>query len=252
MGRLDGSSGSGPTTSPNSSTGSGPNTPPVPPANVNTCRMGENQYCAAKKIKLPEFFGFDPRGWIAKAELYFEIHGTSPELRTRLAQLSMSGVAQHWFLVVKDIHVNLSWEQLTQELLQRFSGLEIQNPYEQLSTIKQVNSIHDYIDEFEYLLSLVPRLPESQAPGYFLAGAMGAPPSSSDASRCHVCLQGIATNNNSSGPPFSQVGQHSFKAQNPSTGNERRTSTRIEPSRLSSNSTVGGSLTNEGNQNSTS
>ena len=57
-----------------------------------------------------------------------------------------------------------------QELLQRFSGLEIQNPYEQFFTIQQVDSIHDYIDDFEYLLSLVPRLPKSQALGYFIAG----------------------------------------------------------------------------------
>ncbi|KAJ9548009.1 hypothetical protein OSB04_020552 [Centaurea solstitialis] len=118
---------------------------------------------AAKKVKLPEFSGFDPRGWITKAELFFEIHGTHPTLRIGLAQLSMSGVAQHWFSVVKGIYDPLSWDQLKQELLQRFSGLEIQNPYEQLSTIQQVSSIYDYIDDFEYLLSLVPRLPESQA-----------------------------------------------------------------------------------------
>ncbi|XP_024971758.1 uncharacterized protein LOC112510537 [Cynara cardunculus var. scolymus] len=29
---------------------------------------------AAKKVKLPEFYGFDPQGWIQKAELYFDIH----------------------------------------------------------------------------------------------------------------------------------------------------------------------------------
>ncbi|KAJ9546446.1 hypothetical protein OSB04_018989 [Centaurea solstitialis] len=125
---------------------------------------------AAKKVKLPEFSGFDPRGWIMKAELFFEIHGTPPELRICLAQLSMTGVAQHWFSVVKGIYDPLNWDQLKRELLQRFSGLEIQNPYEQLSTIQQVSSIYDYIDDFEYLLSLVPRLPESQALGYFLAG----------------------------------------------------------------------------------
>ncbi|XP_024991426.1 syntaxin-81 isoform X2 [Cynara cardunculus var. scolymus] len=51
----------------------------------------------------------------------------------------MCGVAQHWFAVVKEIHGELTWEQLTQELLQRFSGLEIQNPYERLSIIKQVS-----------------------------------------------------------------------------------------------------------------
>ncbi|KAJ9566726.1 hypothetical protein OSB04_002692 [Centaurea solstitialis] len=70
----------------------------------------------------------------------------------------------------KAIYDPLSWDQLKQELLQRFSGLEIQNPYEQLSTIQQVSMIYDYIDDFECLLSLVPRLPESQALGYFLAG----------------------------------------------------------------------------------
>ena len=82
----------------------------------------------------------------------------------------MVGVAQHWFTIVNQIYDSITWEQFTRELLQRFSGLAIQNPYEQLATMKQVTSIHDYIDDFEYLLSLVPRLPESQALGYFVAG----------------------------------------------------------------------------------
>jgi hypothetical protein len=29
---------------------------------------------AVKKIKLPEFTGFDPQGWIQKAKLYFDIN----------------------------------------------------------------------------------------------------------------------------------------------------------------------------------
>jgi len=137
--------------------------------------MGENRHhdglpWAVKKIKLPEFQGFDPQGWIQKASLYFDINQTPPHLRVRLAQLSMVGVAQHWFTIVQQVHENLQWEQLQMELLQRFSGLEIHNPYEQLSTIKQSSSIHDYIDDFEYLLSLVPRLPESQSMGYFIGG----------------------------------------------------------------------------------
>lgn len=125
---------------------------------------------AVKKIPLPEFHGFDPQGWIQKALLYFDIHGTPAHLRVRLAQLSMCGVAQHWFTIVQQIHDPLLWDQLQTELLQRFSGLEIQNPYEQLATLQQSDSIHDFIDDFEYLLSLVPRLPESQALGYFIAG----------------------------------------------------------------------------------
>ncbi|KAJ9544404.1 hypothetical protein OSB04_024111 [Centaurea solstitialis] len=88
----------------------------------------------------------DPQGWIKKAELYFKIYGITPQFRIRLAQLS-------------NLHSRV----------QRFSGLELQNPYEQLATLHQVTSIHEYIEDFEYLLSLVPRLPESQAVGYFVA-----------------------------------------------------------------------------------
>uniref|UniRef100_A0A251UQ20 Putative retrotransposon gag domain-containing protein n=1 Tax=Helianthus annuus TaxID=4232 RepID=A0A251UQ20_HELAN len=125
---------------------------------------------AVKKVKLPEFCGFDPQGWIQKANLYFDINQTPDTLRLRLAQLSMSGVAQHWFTVLKQVHDSLTWSDFQSELLQRFSGLEIHNPYEQLATIQQSDSIHDYIEDFEYLLSLIPRLPESQTLGYFVAG----------------------------------------------------------------------------------
>ncbi|KAL4567311.1 hypothetical protein LXL04_022892 [Taraxacum kok-saghyz] len=112
---------------------------------------------SVKKVKLPEFHGFDPQGWIQKANLYFDINDVDPNLRIRLAQLSMSGVAQHWFTVVHQVHPTLSWPQLQEEMLQRFSGLEIQNPYEQLATIRQSTSIYDYIDDFEYLMSLRPQ-----------------------------------------------------------------------------------------------
>ncbi|KAL6578234.1 hypothetical protein OROMI_010562 [Orobanche minor] len=125
---------------------------------------------AVKKVKLPDFSGFDPQGWLQKANLYFELNRTPPHLRIRLAQLSMVGVASHWFTIVNQIYNPLSWEQFQSELLQRFSGLDLHNPYEQLATMKQGDSIYDYIDDFEYMLSLVPKLPEPQSIGYFVAG----------------------------------------------------------------------------------
>ncbi|KAL4590581.1 hypothetical protein LXL04_003515 [Taraxacum kok-saghyz] len=137
---------------------------PIPPPNSTIP-------WAVKKVELPEFYGYDPQGWIQKASLYFDINGiSSSELRVRLAQLSMTGVATHWFTIVKELYDPLLWDQLQSELLERFSGLDVQNPYEQLSTFKQGNSIYDYIDEFEYLLSIVPKLPESQSLGYFIGG----------------------------------------------------------------------------------
>ncbi|KAJ0483065.1 putative retrotransposon gag domain-containing protein [Helianthus annuus] len=123
-----------------------------------------------KKVHLPEFSGFDPQGWIQKANLFFDLNQTPDASRLQLAQLSMIGAAQHWFTIINQVHPSLTWLQFQSELLQRFTGLSIQNPCEQLATIKQSDSIFDYIDDFEYVLSLVPHLPESQTLGYFIAG----------------------------------------------------------------------------------
>lgn len=125
---------------------------------------------AVKKVKLPEFSCFDPQGWIQKVNLYFDMNHTTEDARLRLVRLSMIGVAHHWFTIITQIRPTISWIDFQSELLQRFSGLVIQNPFEQLATINQGDSIYDYIDGFEYLLSLVPRLPESQSIGYFVAG----------------------------------------------------------------------------------
>lgn len=94
---------------------------------------------AVKEEKLPEFFGFDPQGWLQKANVYFAINGTPLHLRIRLAQLCMTGVAAHWFKIVKQFYDPLTWEQFQKELFQRFKGLDldIQNPCEQLVMMKQ-------------------------------------------------------------------------------------------------------------------
>jgi hypothetical protein len=80
---------------------------------------------AVKKIKLPEFSGFDPQGWIQKANLFFDTNATPEEYRLRLAQLSMIGVAQHWFTIIKQVRPSITWVEFQLELSQRFSGCKI-------------------------------------------------------------------------------------------------------------------------------
>ena len=46
---------------------------------------------AAKKVELPPFDGEDPMVWITRAETYFEVHGSSEEVKVRLVKLSMEG-----------------------------------------------------------------------------------------------------------------------------------------------------------------
>lgn len=55
---------------------------------------------SAKKVELPMFEGDDPAGWIARAEIYFKVQSTRPELKVNLAQLCMDGPTIHFFQVV--------------------------------------------------------------------------------------------------------------------------------------------------------
>ncbi|KAL8237364.1 hypothetical protein R6Q59_018445 [Mikania micrantha] len=99
------------------------------------------------KVNLPEFSGFDPKEWIKKTNLYFDLHHTPDELRLRLAHLRMVGVAQHWFRVITQIWESITWPELQSKLLQRFGGLETHNPSDQLATIQQLNLTPDFIDD---------------------------------------------------------------------------------------------------------
>ncbi|MCH92916.1 retrotransposon gag protein, partial [Trifolium medium] len=46
---------------------------------------------AVKKVELPTFNGEDPAGWISRAEIYFSVQETTPEVKVRLAQICMEG-----------------------------------------------------------------------------------------------------------------------------------------------------------------
>jgi hypothetical protein len=52
---------------------------------------------SARKVELPSFEGEDPAGWISRAEVYFRVQGTTPEIKVNLAQLCMEGPTIHFF-----------------------------------------------------------------------------------------------------------------------------------------------------------
>ncbi|MCI43026.1 pentatricopeptide repeat-containing protein, partial [Trifolium medium] len=45
-----------------------------------------------------------------------------------------------------------------------------ENPFEELSTLKQSGSVEEFVEAFELLSSQVGRLPEEQYLGYFMSG----------------------------------------------------------------------------------
>ncbi|XP_057428622.1 uncharacterized protein LOC130722049 isoform X1 [Lotus japonicus] len=125
---------------------------------------------AGKKVKLPVFEGDDPVAWITRAEIYFDVQGTPDELRVKLARLSMEGSTIHWFNMLRETEDELSWEKLKRALIARYGGRRLENPFEELLTLRQRGSVEEFVEAFELLSSQVGRLPEDQYLGYFMSG----------------------------------------------------------------------------------
>jgi hypothetical protein len=125
---------------------------------------------SVRKVELPSFTGEDPAGWISRAEVYFRVRGTPPELKVNLAQLCMEGATIHFFNSLIGEDEDLSWAQLKESLLARYGGHGDGDIYEQLTGLKQSGMVEEYITEFEYLTAQIPKLPDKQFLGYFLHG----------------------------------------------------------------------------------
>ncbi|GAU35601.1 hypothetical protein TSUD_295370 [Trifolium subterraneum] len=125
---------------------------------------------AGKKVKLPQFDGEDMVAWFTRAEIYFDVQGTIDEMKVKLVRLSMVGSTIHWFNLLLETEDDLSWEKLKCSLIPRYGGRRLENPFEELSTLKQSGSVEDFVEPFELLSSQVGRLPEEQYLGYFMSG----------------------------------------------------------------------------------
>jgi hypothetical protein len=138
-------------------------------ASVNNTEHGESRL-AGKKVKLPLFDGEDPVAWITRAEIYFDVQNTADDMRVKLARLSMEGSTIHWFNLLMETEDLLTWERLKKALIARYGGRRLENPFEELSTLKQTGTVEEFTEAFELLSSQVGRLPEEQYLGYFMSG----------------------------------------------------------------------------------
>ncbi|KAG6509177.1 hypothetical protein ZIOFF_034568 [Zingiber officinale] len=130
----------------------------------------EEYRMSIKQVELPMFDGWDPMAWITRAEIYFEVHNTSNEVKVKLAYVSMEGYTFHWFNLLNETEVNLTWEKLKPALIARYGRRRHENPFEELATLKQIGNVEEFIEAFELISSQVPRLPEEQYIDYFMSG----------------------------------------------------------------------------------
>jgi len=120
-------------------------------------------------MELPTFEGSYPLGWISRAEKYFEVQNVTPKEKLSLAFISMEGNASHWFRFWRQKTKNPSWEELTTTLSRSFGGSDRSTVFKRLATIRQIDMVKDYIQEFELLASQIPQVSEKQLLGYSFA-----------------------------------------------------------------------------------
>ncbi|CAK8571939.1 unnamed protein product [Lathyrus sativus] len=96
---------------------------------------------SSSKVELPSFDGNDPAGWISRAEVYFRVHDTPPEVKVSLAQPCMDGSTTHFFNSIVDEDRSLTWEGLKDVLLERYGGNGEGDVYEQLIDLHQAISV---------------------------------------------------------------------------------------------------------------
>ncbi|CAJ2637620.1 unnamed protein product [Trifolium pratense] len=125
---------------------------PVHDETVDNSSMSESRL-AGKKVKLPVFDGDDPVAWITRAEIYFDVQQTPDEMRVKLSRLSMEGPTIHWFNLLLETEDDLSREKLKKALIARYGGRRLENPFEELSTLRQQSSVEEYVEAFELLSS---------------------------------------------------------------------------------------------------
>uniref|UniRef100_A0A2C9U3L8 Retrotransposon gag domain-containing protein n=1 Tax=Manihot esculenta TaxID=3983 RepID=A0A2C9U3L8_MANES len=122
------------------------------------------------KVEMPDFDGTDPVGWVARSEQFFEIQNIVEETKVPLALVSMEGALLHWLRGLRQRNPLLTWEQLREELMQRYSEDLSENPYKHLVPLKQVGTEAEYVDDFVARASLVPNVTDKQCLGFFLNG----------------------------------------------------------------------------------
>ncbi|WVY94770.1 hypothetical protein V8G54_033858 [Vigna mungo] len=98
-----------------------------------------------RRVDLPIFEGFNPFGWISKAEKFFEWQGVTEEGKVRLASISMEGSAGYWVRVWKEKAKNRSLEGLKGAMVWRFGERNRGTTFEGVAASKQSGTVEEYV-----------------------------------------------------------------------------------------------------------
>jgi len=121
--------------------------PPDPPPSTDSDSDGIGRAIRSNhvpKLKFPVFDGTNPRLWVDRCEMYFELYPVTESLKTRLAALNFTGVAASWLQTYELRGRVTSWTTLCKAVCDRFDRDQYQTFLRQLDSLKQTGSVTEY------------------------------------------------------------------------------------------------------------
>ncbi|KAK2974769.1 hypothetical protein RJ640_027130 [Escallonia rubra] len=107
------------------------------------------------KLSFPRFSGDDPRGWVRKAEQYFDLCPVHEDYKVPYASVHFDAQAEHWYAAyIKPIE-NVDWDSFVRDVYARFSSLTGVSVLGEFNKLHQMGTVDDYFNRFEALRAQV-------------------------------------------------------------------------------------------------
>ncbi|KAK2976727.1 hypothetical protein RJ640_024966 [Escallonia rubra] len=107
------------------------------------------------KLSFPRFNGDDPKGWVRKAEKYFDLCPIHEDYKVPYASVHFDAQAEHWYAAYIKPVENVDWESFVKDLYARFSVLTGVSVLGEFNKLQQTGRVDDYFNKFEALRAQV-------------------------------------------------------------------------------------------------
>jgi hypothetical protein len=125
-------------------------------------RDEDTGYVKPSKHDFPRFDGYLPNLWLDRCVAYFELYCVKPQQWVTTASLYVDGHAAFWLQAFRQTHVQVSWTQFCQAVVEEFRLDEFEGQMHKLLQLRQTGTVAEYRRQFEihmyHLLSLDPSL----------------------------------------------------------------------------------------------
>jgi hypothetical protein len=106
-------------------------------------------------VDLPLFHGDNAAAWLLECEGIFDLAGIDNEHKIKWANAHIHGKAKTWLSSANIQLYLMNWQQFCSLLCERFPGPSADDSMEQCQVLKQLNTVDNYIDQFEEWMSVM-------------------------------------------------------------------------------------------------